>query len=71
MGFPSDPIMFRKYFPKAKVIVCNRDPVEALPSYFNLVNIASQSDFDEAFSKRCESFYEHFTIPIYKTFDAW
>ena len=71
MGFPNDPAMFRRYFPQAKLIVCVRDPVEAVPSYANMINSILQSDFDTASCKRFESFYAHFTRPIYKTFDQW
>ena len=54
LGFPNDPEMFRKHFPNAKLIVCVRDPVEAVPSYANMVNSMLQCDFDEAFCRRFE-----------------
>ena len=71
LGFPNDPAMFRRYFPQAKLIVCVRDPVEAVPSYANMANSILSGDFDEDLCKRYESYYEHFTKPIYKTFDRW
>lgn len=71
LGFPSDPALFRKYFPNAKLIVCTRDPVEAVPSYANMCNTLLHSDFDDALCKRYEQYYEHFTKPIYNTFDKW
>lgn len=48
-NFASEPELFRKHFPLAKVVFCVRDPVAAFPSWVDVIAAASKSNFNEHF----------------------
>lgn len=66
LNFAKEPELLRKHFPLAKLIFCVRDPVQAMPSFIDLIGTISKAKFDEPFQYRMNLLFKTYTCPLYK-----
>lgn len=72
LSFMVDPVLFRKHFPYAKVVVCCRDPVQSVPSLFDLTaTIIQDKKLDGTYTEHYKMLYKMHTLTMYKNMASW
>jgi len=72
LSFMVDPVLFRKHFPLAKVVVCCRDPVQSVPSLFDLTaTIIQDKKLDGTYTEHYKMLYKLHTLHMYKNMASW
>jgi len=67
LGFSQDPMQLLQHFPGAKLVVCARKPVDAIPSFVDLLQALTRADFSKEFDTRMKVIYDVYSTKVYQS----